>query len=134
MKALKLPSSLASPFEPELLWESSGTRDQRMASALYHEGLLFAGGRRGIFEVIDAKNGDVLYRKRLEIGELFSSPTMAGGLIFFGSRDGKMMVIEPGREFKEVATNETERISTVPLFSEQRMYLRTDRRLYCIGR
>jgi outer membrane protein assembly factor BamB len=133
VKAFKLPTSLATPFEMELLWESSSARDQRMASAVYHDGLLYAGGRRGIMDVLDAETGKLVYRKRLDIGELFSSPTLAGDFIYYGGRDGRTLVLKAGREFDEVATNESDRISATPLFVGARLYLRTDRYLYCIG-
>lgn len=132
VKAFRLPESVETPLTLELLWETSATRDQRMASALFHEGLIYAGGRRGIMDVLDAATGDLVYRKRLDIGELFGSPTMAGGYVFYPGKDGKMLVLQPGRTFEEVATNVSERLSTPPVFYGQRMYMRTDKWLYCI--
>ncbi len=132
VKAFRLPASLQTPLELELLWETSATRDQRMASAVFHEGLIYAGGRRGIIDVTDAATGDMIYRKRLDIGELFASPTMAGGYIFYAGRDGQMLVIRAGREFEEIAISTSERLSASPVFQGRRMYLRTDRSLYCI--
>ena len=133
VKAFRLPKSIDDAAELEQLWETDGARDQRMASALYHDGLLYAGGRKGIIDVIDAATGEMVYRKRMESGELFSSPTLAGGLIFFGGKNGKTLVLRPGREFNEVAINESERYSSSPLFVGRRMYLHTDQSLYCIG-
>ena len=133
VRAFRLPKSLDNAAKLDQLWETDGARDQRMASALYHEGLLYAGGRKGIIDVIDAATGEMVYRKRMDIGELFSSPTMAGGLIFFGGKNGKTLVLRPGREFNEVAINESERYSSSPLFVGRRMYLHTDQSVYCIG-
>lgn len=132
IKAFRLPRSLEKPVELELVWETSATRDQRMASAVFHEGLVYAGGRRGIIDVTDAATGKSVYRKRLDIGELFASPVMAGGFIFYGGRNGQMLVIRSGREFEEIAINPSERLSTSPVFQGRRMFLRTDRSLYCI--
>ena len=133
VKAFRLPDSLQTPFEPELLWETSGARDQRMASALYHDGLLYAAGRRGILDVTDAETGKSVYKKRSNIGDIFSSPTMAGGLIFYAGKNGETLVLRPGKKYEEVAINKFERVSTIPLFAGRRMYLRTDKSLYCIG-
>jgi outer membrane protein assembly factor BamB len=133
VKAFRLPDSLASPVELELLWETSGARDQRMSSAVFHDGLLYAVGRRGILDVTDATTGESVYRKRLDIGEFFASPALAGGLIFSASRNGETLVLRPGRAFDQVALNPLERASATPLFAERRMYLRTDKALYCIG-
>jgi outer membrane protein assembly factor BamB len=133
VRAFRLPESLEEPFTLELLWQSSGARDQRMASAVYHDGLLYAGGRRGVMDVIDAVTGDLVYRKRLEIGELFPSAVFAGGLIFIFGKNGRTLVLRPGREYDEVAANELERFSSTPVFVGRRMYLRAGRFLLCIG-
>ncbi|QDU92446.1 outer membrane protein assembly factor BamB family protein [Lignipirellula cremea] len=132
IKAFRLPATLQTPLKLELLWETSATRDQRMASAVYHDGLLYGGGRRGIMEVIDAETGNSVYRKRLDIGELFASPTLAGGYLYYGGKDGQTLVLRPGRKYDEVAINASERINATPLFAGRRMYLRADRSLYCI--
>lgn len=133
IKALKLPNTLEEPIEVETLWETSAARDQRMASAVLHEGLLYAGTRRGLMDVVDAKTGEILYRKRLDLGDLFSSVTAAGGNIFYGGRTGKTLVLRPGREYDEVGINETDRYSSTPIFAGERIYLRTEKFLYCIG-
>ncbi len=133
VKALRLQNDTRELGELELLWEAAGSREQRMASALYHDGLLYAGGRRGIMEVIDAETGELVYRQRLDVGELFPSPALAGGLVFFGGKDGQTLVLRPGRQYEELANNESDRFSTSPVFENSRMYLRTDKFLYCIG-
>jgi hypothetical protein len=43
-----------------------------------------------------------------------------------------MLVIRPGQKFEEIAVNSSERLSASPVFQGRRMYMRTDRSLYCI--
>ena len=105
-----------------------------MASAAYHDGLLYAGGRNGIMDVTDAETGRSVYRKRLDVGELFSSVAVAGNRIFVSGKDGKTLVLEPGRGYQELAVNELERFSSTPLFVGDRVYVRTDRAIYCAGK
>ena len=133
IKALKLPRTLEEPIEVETLWETTATRDQRMASAVLHDGLLYAGTRRGLMDVVDAETGKILYRKRLDLGEIFSSVAVAGGQIFYGGRNGKTLVLNSGRDYDEVGINETDRYSSTPIFDGGRIYLRTEKFLYCIG-
>ena len=133
IKALRLPENLDEPVEAELLWESKSSRDQRMASAAYHDGILYAGGRQGILDVTDARTGESLYRKRLDVGQLFSSFTVAGDYLYISGKDGKTLVLRPGREYDEVAVNPLQRSSSSPVFIGKRMYFRTDDKLYCIG-
>ena len=132
-KALRLPSTLDEPVELETLWEETSTRDQRMASAVYHNGLLYAGARRGILDVTDAKTGKLLYQQRLDLGDLFPSVTLAGDLVFISGRNGKTAVLQPGREYKEVVTNQLDRFGSTPIFAGRRMYVRCEKYLYCIG-
>lgn len=134
IKALRLPSALNDIIELEVLWETSAPRDQRMASAAYHQGLLYAAGRKGILDVTDAETGKILYKKRLEMGDLFASISIAGDLIFIGGRNGKAIVLKAGRTFAQVAENELERISSTPAFVGDRIYVRSDKHLYCIGK
>lgn len=132
-KAFRLPVSLDAAIEKQPLWESTSTREQRMASAVCYDGLLYSGTRSGIMDVTDATSGKVVYRKRLEIGELFSSMVLAGNAIVINGRDGKTILLRPGREFEEIQLNELGRTSSTPIFAGQRMYLRADKSLYCIG-
>ena len=53
--------------------------------------------------------------------------------MFFSGKNGKTLVVKPGREFEEVALNESDRFSSSLIFSGKRLYLRADRRLHCIG-
>jgi outer membrane protein assembly factor BamB len=132
-RALRLPSSLDEPVELETLWEETSTRDQRMASAAYHNGLLYAGGRRGIIEVTDAKTGEVLYQERMELGDLFPSVAVAGDLVFISGRDGKTAVLKSGRDYNEISTNQLDRFGSTPIFAGRKMYVRCEKFLYCIG-
>ncbi len=133
IKAYRLPSSLEKPVEVEQLWETSATRDQRMTSAALHDGLLYGGTRKGLLDVVDAKTGKMVYRKRLDLGELFSSVSVAGNLVFISGRNGKTLVLEPGKEYHEIGINETDRFSSNILFDGPRIYLRTEKFLYCLG-
>lgn len=134
IKALKLPAELQKPIEVETLWETSGARDQRMTSAVLHDGLLYAATRQGLMDVVDAKTGKIVYRKRLELGQMFSSAAAAGGMIYFGGRDGKTLVLKPGPDYEEISINELDRYSSTPIFAGERIYLRSRKFLYCIGR
>lgn len=132
IRAFRLPPSVDSPFELELRWETKSTRDQRMASAVLHNNLLYAAGRRGIMDVTDAKTGESVYRRRLDIGELFASPSAAGDYIFYPGRDGSTLVLRPGREYQTVAVNPSDRLSATPVFDRGHLYLRGHGWLYCI--
>lgn len=133
VKALRLPPEATEPLALETLWESSSTREQRMASSVYHDGLLYGATRNGILDVTDAKTGEKVYQKRLEIGEIFSSLAVAGDLVFVTGNDAKSLVLRPGREFAEQAANGFDRINSSPVFDGGRLFVRTDKHLVCLG-
>jgi hypothetical protein len=50
-----------------------------------------------------------------------------------GHFDGGRIVIMPGREYQEVARSTLEPFTSTPVFSGNRMYVRGQANLYCIG-
>ncbi|GAI60453.1 unnamed protein product, partial [marine sediment metagenome] len=63
-----------------------------------------------------------------------SSAVAAGGNIYFASERGEVTVIEEGREFKEVASNEMDEIvMATPAISGDRLLIRSVRNLYCLA-
>ena len=76
-----------------------------------------------------------------------ASVALGGKYIFVLDNQGTGIVVEPGRTFKQVARNRlaycVERIwnydpdeifQTAPIFERDRMYIRGEQNLYCIGK
>jgi outer membrane protein assembly factor BamB len=133
-KAIRLPAAAADPFKPEALWQTSIKNDRYYASPVWHKELLYAVTQHGDYSVIDAANGNVVYERKLDLGGTFyPSIALAGDRLYVSSDSGKTLVIEPGREYKEVARNALEPFRSSPVFDGKRMYVRTLQGLYCIG-
>lgn len=132
--AYKLPATPTA--KPEKLWDGEAiNKDRFYASPLLHDGLIYAVNDGGNLSVVDANTGQRVYEKKLELkGICYPSPTLAGKYIMLSSEEGKMIVIEPGKEYKEVARNELEKFRSSPVFAGSRMYIRTLKSLYCIGK
>lgn len=68
---------------------------------------------------------------------LYASPVAADGRIYYVSRQGGTAVLAAKPEFELLAHNRIESNRSVfnasPAVSKGRLYLRSDRRLYCIG-
>ena len=121
--------------KPEKLWDGEPVEPGACyASPLVHDGLIYALHGNGKLFVLDAGTGKKIYTQKVLSGTAYCSPTLAGKYILLGSDNGKMVVIEPGREYKEVAQNELEPFRSTPVFSGSRMYVRTLKALYCIGK
>jgi hypothetical protein len=120
----------------KLLWEKEATRDDRLGSPVWHDGLLYTVTGKGIIDVYDAKTGDSIYKQRLPLkdGRLDPSLALAGGKLFVSDNRGATLLVEPGRKFKSLGQNELkEELSSSPTFDGKRVYIRTEENLFCLG-
>jgi hypothetical protein len=140
--------------ENELVIEKNKNPFDRgfVASPLFVDGLIYNITQGGGLLVSDAATGKLVYRKVLALkprthywdwAGLSTSPTLAGKYIYLMDNQGTTLVIEPGKEYKEVARNVIEELGkngkeqvqnvSTPIFEGSRMYYRTPGYLYCIG-
>lgn len=108
-------------------------------SPVIHQGRLYWVSDRGIACCLDAENGQVVYRERLPGNPAFyASVVMAGDKLYAVSRYNGTYVIDAKPEFKLVAHNviadDTSDFSGSPAVADGCLYLRSQRRLYCIGK
>jgi outer membrane protein assembly factor BamB len=122
-----------------------------VASPLFVDGLIYQVTQGGGLLVNEAATGKLAYRKVLPLkprthywdwAGLSTSPTLAGKYIYLMDNQGTTLVIEPGKEYKEVVRNvieeskdgkeQVQNVST-PVFEGSKMYYRTPGYLYCIG-
>jgi outer membrane protein assembly factor BamB len=67
-------------------------------------------------------------------GTYSASPVWADGKVYFLSDSADTTVIEAGREFKQIATNELEEPCQASMaVANGRLFIRTQHHLYCIG-
>ena len=93
---------------------------------------LYLVSDRGIATCVDAKTGKEIWQERVG-GNYSASPLLVDGRIHFLSEDGLTTVIEPGKEFKKLASNQLDgRTLATPAVSDKAFYLRTDKHLYRI--
>ncbi len=133
--AFVLPQQVKEPFELKELWSTETRGGEFYASAVVHDGLVYATSTRGILNVIDAVTGQGVYVQRLRLGSgpVWPSLVVAGDLLYVSSRDGTTLVLRTGRKYEEVARNQLEYFIATPVFDNDRLYIRTSERLYCIG-
>jgi hypothetical protein len=93
--------------------------------------------QRGTAYCAKAETGEVVYEKRLErAGQVYSSALLADGKIYL-TREGKTFVIAAKPEFEQLAANDLRDRSTFngsPAVDGNRLLIRSDKFLYCIGR
>lgn len=134
-KAIRLPVMDGEPFTTEVVWTTTPKKDRYYASPVLHDGLLYAVTQQGDYSVVDTANGQVVLAQKLDLGGTFyPSITFAGGYLFVSGDNGKTVILQPGREYKEVARNTLEPFRSCPVFVGERFYVRTQKGLFCIGK
>lgn len=102
-------------------------------SPLYHDGHLYVVADGGLTTCFEAATGKEVWQGRLT-GNFSSSPVLVGNLLYASNEAGKTFVFKTGPKFELVATNELDGgILATPTICGGRIYLRTDKELYCIG-
>jgi len=137
VRAYVLPTSSEIPSTWPPLWKGPNLKGGGywFPSPILHEDLLYALNASSIFSVVDARTGQLVYEKRLDFGggQSYPSLTLAGKRLFVSSDNGTTIVLEPGREYQELARNTLETFRSSLVFEGKRMYVRTTKGLWCIG-
>jgi outer membrane protein assembly factor BamB len=133
--AVRLPESLEEPMKLPALWKarvkSSG---YGFASPVIYDGLLYSTNDQNILTVLEIDTGKVVYEERLTLqGAGYPSISQAGNHIYVSSDTGETVVLQPGREYKELARNKLEEFRSSLVFEGKRVYIRTAKHLFCIG-
>jgi outer membrane protein assembly factor BamB len=136
-QAVRLPKSVPEPVKKlPALWKGNvkGGGGYWFSSPVVHKGLLYAASDQGTLTVLDALTGEEVYTKRLNLrGSTYPSISLAGDRVYVSSDGGATVVLQPGREYKELARNQLEPFRSSLVFDGKRVYVRTAKHLYCIG-
>ncbi|MCZ7644651.1 MAG: PQQ-binding-like beta-propeller repeat protein [Planctomycetota bacterium] len=127
--------------------------DWFMASPLIHDGLVYLVNNFGVLCVLEAETGAPVYSRLLDLGQhqthnelaargVGASPVLGGDRIYLTGNHGVVLVIQPGREYKELARNRIdncyqgpywligERCCACPVCDGKRFYYRGENTLY----
>ena len=100
-----------------------------------YQGALYALSDTGILARLDAKDGTITYRSRLDTdaGTFTSSPWAYNGKIFCLNEEGKTFVVAAGEKFELLRVNLLDEMAqATPAIVGDRLLLRTESRLYSI--
>jgi len=116
-----------------VVWRAPGGGSYA-ASLVAYEGLLYLTNDVGVLTCADMKTGERVWQTRLD-GVFFASPVAADGKIYFLSQTGETFVVKAGRTPDILARNDLgERFVASPAISNGRIFLRSDDRLFAIGK
>lgn len=132
MKAEILAFRYEGEKTPKLAWRLD--RGPKMPSPILVGKELYVINDGGILTCVNALTGDLHWRERMD-GEFSSSPTYAGGLLYFSDQAGITTVIKPGKTFEVVSKNELDGTAHMASFAPlgKSFLVRTNEALYRIG-
>jgi outer membrane protein assembly factor BamB len=107
-----------------------------ISSPLVYEGLVYTIKDGGILTALDAESGRLVKQGRVEgaIEAYYASPIAAGGRIYLVSEGGTASVLEPGPDWRLLASSELgEPCYATPAVEGDTLYLRTTGHLYAFG-
>jgi outer membrane protein assembly factor BamB len=126
--------------ESHTVWD--GRYGSYVATPLFYEGHLYWIDDRGQAFCIKADSGDLVYRERVPDVQsggrpFYASPVLADGKLYVVSRWNGTFVLAARPEFELLAQNRLESdesdFNATPAIGDGRLYLRSDKFLYCIA-
>lgn len=120
-----------SPDNKAEVWRHKSTPD--VVSPLRVDDIVYLLDN-GPLSALDAKTGTQIYRKDIAKQIYRGNMVYGDGKIYAVGRDGVGQVVQAGKEFKLLATNDLkEKVYASPAIANGRIYIRTWDNLYCIG-
>ena len=131
--AIRLAGARGDVTDSHLAWKLT-KRVPLNPSPLLINDLLYLVSDDGVMSCVEAGSGETVWQQRIG-GAYSSSPTWANGRIYVQSEEGETLVIEPGREFHEVARSQvSERTFASYAVAGGAIYLRTESNLLRLQR
>jgi hypothetical protein len=116
------------------LWEADAGAN--VASPVIHDGHLYwVSDRNQVAYCVRLADGEVVYKERFG-SQPYASALLAEGRLYIVTRRGGTFVLAAKPEYTQLAHNRLEDRSTFnasPIVSGGKLFLRSDRYLYCIG-
>ena len=117
---------------PQSAWTSTKLSTGNSSPLLYR-GRVYATSSSGVVTCVDAENGNVLFQERVK-GPFSAAPVGADGKIYILNEAGQTTVWKASAEVEILSTNELgERAMGTPAVSNGRLFIRTDKSLFCVG-
>lgn len=116
----------------KILWENDEYLPEASSPVAY-QGFLYLATSYGVVVCYDAQTGEKYWEHEAGQG-FYSSPVIADGKLYVIDMNGKMHIFKTGKEKTILSEPELgEKAFATPAFTDNRIYLRGQKNLYCIG-
>jgi outer membrane protein assembly factor BamB len=116
-----------------IIWEDN-TYTPDVSSPVATDDYLFLATGVGDAVCYNAQKGDTLWTHYFT-EQFYASPVIADGKVWFLDRSGTMHVVNAGPQFQLIAESSLgERTDCTPAFSDEKIFIRGKKNLYCISK
>lgn len=104
-----------------------------VASPLLDKGMIWMVKEGGIVTKLDAGSGELIQEERVPgFGNYFASPVAGDGKVYFAGEAGTVSIVAAEREWRVIGSRDFhEKIYATPCLQGDRLFVRTERALYC---
>lgn len=121
--------------ETHRVWETRAGAN--VVSPVVHDGHLYwVSDRNSVAYCVRLEDGEVMYAERFD-SQPYASTLVGDGKLYIVTRRGGTYVLAAKPEFEQLAHNQFDDRSTFnasPIVADGKLYLRSDKFLYCIGK
>ncbi len=120
----------------QVLWKRDRNTPYVPSPLLYDEHLYFFSHYQAVLSCLDPRTGEARYPPTRLHGaaDFYASPIGAAGRVYAVSREGATVVLKHGPEPEVLAVNRLDdRFSASPAAAGRELFLRGERRLYCVS-
>ncbi len=123
------------PGDPaEVSWSSDEDYLPDVSSPVATNGILIVATGAGTVTAYETDSGEELWQYENDDG-FYSSPILAGGLVYISDMEGNTHVLEFSTQLKKLAINPLGESSIcTPAFVGSRIFIRGEKNLFCIGK
>lgn len=119
--------------EAKKLWESDASQPD-VSSPIATDRFVLTASSGGTVTCLDAASGKKKWEQDFDNG-FYSSPILVGDRVYLMDRKGVTIVFKLAEQFEQLAKNPLgEKADCTPAFTEGRIYFRSEKNLYCVGK
>jgi outer membrane protein assembly factor BamB len=119
--------------KPVVAWEYEDDLSE-VSSPVATKDFLIMGSSYGAVSCFNSKTGERYWIHDFDRG-FYSSPILVGDKVYVIDMNGVMHIFKADKQFQLISTCELgEKAVTIPAFSSERIYIRGDKNLFCIGK